>query len=78
LLWLFFGDIFLATVSFSWYVHDIDVSYERLASKGFAEAPLVFSGLPLQFSCFYLLACEYLFLPPFYFSASTSAISNVL
>lgn len=44
-LWLFIGGIFLVTMGYSWWEHDGDVSYERLASKGFAEAPVEFSYL---------------------------------
>lgn len=47
-LWLFMGGIFLVTVSYSWIVHDGDVSYQRLASKGFSEAPASFSFLQLS------------------------------
>ena len=44
-LWLFIGGIFVATVAFSWVTYDGDVSYERLRSKGFAEAPTSFAYL---------------------------------
>jgi len=46
-LWLFMGIIFLATVTYSWIVFDGDVSHQRLASKGFNEAPTSFSFLQL-------------------------------
>jgi len=45
LLWLFVGGLFVATVSYSWATFGGDVSYERLASKGFATAPASFSYL---------------------------------
>lgn len=35
--WLFMGSIFLGTVFYSWYVFDGDVTYQRLASKGFDQ-----------------------------------------
>ncbi|WP_276498389.1 hypothetical protein [Pontibacter litorisediminis] len=35
--WLFMGTIFLGTVFYSWYVFDGDVTYQRLASKGFDQ-----------------------------------------
>ncbi|WMN07544.1 hypothetical protein [Marivirga arenosa] len=47
ILWLFMGLIFLATVTYSWVVYDGDVSHQRLASKGFNEAPETFSFLQL-------------------------------
>lgn len=47
-LWLFMGLIFLATVTYSWVTYDGDVSYQRLASKGFSEAPTSFSFLQLS------------------------------
>lgn len=46
-LWLFMGLIFLVTVTYSWYNYDGDVSYQRLASKGFAVAPTEFNFLQL-------------------------------
>jgi hypothetical protein len=47
ILWLFMGLIFLATVGYSWFVYDGDVSHQRLASKGFDVAPTTFSFLQL-------------------------------
>ncbi|MCK5103965.1 MAG: hypothetical protein KAR17_14170, partial [Cyclobacteriaceae bacterium] len=38
-LWLFMGLIFVVTVYYSWSTYDGDVSNQRLASKGFDEAP---------------------------------------
>ncbi|MEZ4252380.1 MAG: hypothetical protein R3B99_29550 [Polyangiales bacterium] len=45
LQWLFMGGIFLITASYSWYAYDGDVSYARLASKGFETTPSAFSYL---------------------------------
>ena len=45
LLWLFIGGIFLATVAYSWVTYNGDVSYERLAAKGFETAPTSFTFL---------------------------------
>ena len=45
LLWLFIGGVFLATVLYGWVAYGGDVSYGRLASKGFAVAPASFSFL---------------------------------
>ncbi|HMN89898.1 MAG TPA: hypothetical protein PKE68_07735 [Saprospiraceae bacterium] len=47
LLWLFISSIFVATMTYSWITYTGDVSYERLASKGFAEAPKSFQFLQL-------------------------------
>ncbi|MEL6546637.1 MAG: hypothetical protein AAFQ82_18570, partial [Myxococcota bacterium] len=41
-LWLWIGGIFLATVTYSWVNYAGDVSYGRLASKGFETAPTTF------------------------------------
>ena len=46
-LWLFIGGVFLATIAYGWAVAVPagDVSFGRLASKGFATAPASFSFL---------------------------------
>lgn len=54
-LWLFIGLIFVATVTYSWIVFDGDVSYQRLTSKGFSEAPQSFSFLQLSAPIFLLI-----------------------
>lgn len=54
-LWLYIGGIFLATVAYSWYVFDGDVSYQRLSSKGFAEAPTSFTFLQIAAPLFLLI-----------------------
>ena len=41
--WLFIGGIFIATISYSWVTYSGDVSYGRLASKGFDQTLLVFN-----------------------------------
>lgn len=46
-LWLFMGLIFLVTVTYSWVTYNGDVSYQRLATKGFAQAPTEFNFLQL-------------------------------
>ncbi|WP_299825731.1 hypothetical protein [uncultured Pontibacter sp.] len=45
--WLFMGLIFLGTVSFSWFVFDGDVTYQRLATPGLEKAPESFVYLQL-------------------------------
>lgn len=42
-LWLFMGAIFIGTVTYSWWTYNGDVSYQRLTTEGFAEAPKSFS-----------------------------------
>lgn len=54
-LWLFIGAVFLATVGYSWVVYDGDVSYQRLASKGFDTAPTSFSYLQVAAPLFLLI-----------------------
>ena len=83
-LWLFIGGIFLATVSYSWYTHGGDVSYERLASKGFSEAPQSFTFLQIAAPIFLLLLTRMrmpvstTFLLLSCFAADVSAIGKVL
>lgn len=54
-LWLFTGTIFLVTVYCSWAKFDGDVSYERLASKGFEQAPTSFTFLQVAAPLFLIL-----------------------
>jgi hypothetical protein len=54
-LWLYMGVIFIATMTYSWLVYDGDVSYQRLASKGFDQAPQSFSFLQLAAPIFLLI-----------------------
>ncbi|WP_421774164.1 hypothetical protein [Gracilimonas sp.] len=54
-LWLWIGGIFLVTVSVSWYIFDGDVTYQRLTSKGFSEAPTEFSFLQVAAPVFLLI-----------------------
>ena len=46
-LWLFIAGIFVITMTVSWVLYDGDVSYQRLASKGFEKAPDNFQFLQL-------------------------------
>lgn len=83
-LWLFIGGIFLATVSYSWYAYDGDVSYQRLASKGFSEAPTSFTFLQIAAPIFLLMLTRMrmpvstTFLLLSCFAADASAIGSVL
>ncbi|TVR04797.1 MAG: hypothetical protein EA398_01085 [Deltaproteobacteria bacterium] len=46
-LWIFIAGIFLATTYYSWHMYNGDVSYGRLQSRGFDEAPTEFSFLQI-------------------------------
>ncbi len=46
-LWLFIGGIFVVTMSVSWYMYNGDVSFQRLAAKGFDKTPEKFEFLQL-------------------------------
>lgn len=54
-LWLFMGGIFLCTATYSFVSFDGDVSYQRLASKGFETAPSEFSYLQVAAPLFLLV-----------------------
>lgn len=54
-LWVFLGGIFLVTVGYSWFMYDGDVSYQRLASKGFEEAPTNFHFLQIAAPIFLII-----------------------
>jgi len=83
-LWLFIGLIFVATVTYSWIVFDGDVSYQRLTSKGFSEAPTTFSFLQLSAPIFLLILTRMrmpvstTFLLLNAFSTNASAIFSVI
>lgn len=54
ILWLFIGLVFVGTVAYSWYVYSGDVSHQRLAAKGFSEAPTSFNFLQIAAPLFLL------------------------
>ena len=54
-LWLFVGGIFLVTVTYSFVTYDGDVTFERLASKGFDTAPTEFTFLQVAAPLFLLV-----------------------
>lgn len=55
LLWLFIGGIFLATVTYSFVTYQGDVTFQRLAAKGFDTAPTSFSYLQVAAPLFLLV-----------------------
>ncbi|GAA4309041.1 hypothetical protein [Nibribacter koreensis] len=57
--WLFMGGIFLATVFYSWYFFNGDVTYERLASKGFSDTPTSFVFLQIAAPIILLLLTRF-------------------
>jgi hypothetical protein len=54
-LWLWIGGIFLATVAYSFYKYSGDVSFQRLAAKGFETAPTKFHFLQIAAPIFLLI-----------------------
>ncbi len=54
-LWLFIGGIFVLTMGWSWWSYGGDVSYGRLASKGFDTAPTEFQFLQVAAPLFLLI-----------------------
>lgn len=83
-LWLYIGGIFLVTVAFSWFSFDGDVSYQRLTSKGFAQAPQSFTFLQIAAPIFLLILTRLrmpvstTFLILSCFATDSSAITSVL
>lgn len=83
-LWLFIGGIFVATIGYSWWAYDGDVTYQRLASKGFETAPTSFSYLQVVAPLFLLILTRLrmpvstTFLLLTSFSTSPSGIGSVL
>ncbi|MFD2246727.1 hypothetical protein [Pontibacter ruber] len=57
--WLFMGLIFVATVSYSWYTFNGDVTYERLATKGLDQTPTSFVYLQLASPIILLLLTRF-------------------
>ncbi|WP_242926283.1 hypothetical protein [Pontibacter vulgaris] len=57
--WLFMGLIFVATVSYSWYAFNGDVTYERLATKGLEKTPTSFVYLQLASPIILLLLTRF-------------------
>ncbi len=55
ILWLWIGGIFVLTVSYSWFTYSGDVTYERLTSRGFEEAPQSFQFLQVAAPLFLLI-----------------------
>lgn len=54
-LWLFIGGLFLLTAGYSFVVYSGDVSYERLAAKGFESTPTSFTFLQVAAPLFLLV-----------------------
>lgn len=83
-LWLYIGGIFLVTVTVSFVLFDGDVSYQRLSTKGFSEAPTSFTFLQVAAPIFLLILTRMrmpvstTFLLLSCFAASASDITSVL
>lgn len=54
-LWIYIGGIFLIVVTVSFILFDGDVSYQRLSSKGFDQAPTNFTFLQVAAPIFLLI-----------------------
>lgn len=84
LLWLYIGGIFLGTVGYGWWIHAGDVSYGRLLSKGFEQAPTRFAYLQVAAPLFLVILTRLrmpvstTFLLLSCFSTSASGITGVL
>ncbi|MCH9688680.1 MAG: hypothetical protein K0V04_45030 [Deltaproteobacteria bacterium] len=84
ILWLFIGGVFLVTVTYSWIQYDGDVSYQRLAAKGFETAPTSFTYLQIAAPLFLLILTRLkmpvstTFLLLTGFATSASSIGKVL
>lgn len=83
-LWLFIGGIFLATAGYSFLTYDGDVTFQRLASKGFAETPTSFSYLQIAAPLFLLILTRLrmpvstTFLLLSSFATSASSVGSIL
>lgn len=83
-LWLFIGTLFLLTVTISWLAWDGDVTYQRLASKGFENTPSSFGFLQVAAPIFLLIVTRLrmpvstTFLLLSSFTTSSHAIGDVL
>ncbi|QCR23996.1 hypothetical protein [Pontibacter sp. SGAir0037] len=82
--WLFMGSIFVGTVFYSWYMFDGDVTYQRLASKGFEQNPDNFVFLQLAAPIVLLLLTRFripvstTFMLLSVFTVSSSAIVSMV
>ncbi len=83
-LWLYIGLIFIITVSVSWFSYNGDVTFQRLASKGFTESPQSFNFLQVAAPLFLLILTRLrmpvstTFLILSSFSGSVAAITGVM
>lgn len=83
-LWLFVGGLFLVTATVGWVTHAGDVSFGRLQSKGFAEAPTSFAFLQVAAPLFLMIMTRLrmpvstTFLLLSSFSTTSSGVQSVL
>jgi hypothetical protein len=84
MLWIFIGGIFLVTMGYSWTTYSGDVTYERLAAKGFDQTPQSFSYLQIAAPIFLLILTRLkmpvstTFLLLTSFSVSASSVGKVM
>ena len=83
-LWIFIAGIFVFTMTYSWLSYDGDVTYARLASKGFESAPTSFSPLQVSLPLILILLTRFkmpvstTFLLLTSFSTKATAVGKVL
>jgi hypothetical protein len=83
-LWLFIGGLFVITISTSYFLFDGDISFKRLTTKGFNEAPTSFEYLQLAAPIFLIILTRMrmpvstTFLLLSSFAAGSGAIGKVL
>lgn len=83
-LWLYIGGLFVLTISASFILFDGDISFKRLATKGFNEDPVTFEFLQIAAPIFLVIITRMrmpistTFLLLSSFASSSGAINNVL
>jgi hypothetical protein len=84
ILWLYIGGLFVATIVLSFFLFDGDISFKRLATKGFNENPVSFDFLQIAAPIFLIIITRMrmpistTFLLLSSFAVGSGAISKVL
>lgn len=84
ILWLYIGGLFVLTITLSFFLFDGDISFKRLATKGFNEDPVSFEFLQIAAPIFLIIITRMrmpistTFLLLSSFAASSGAINKVL
>jgi hypothetical protein len=83
-LWLYIGGLFVVTIAISYFLFDGDISFKRLATKGFEENPAAFDFLQIAAPILLIIITRMrmpistTFLLLSSFAASSGAIGKVL